>query len=174
MCLEEILWSNNITSGTAESINFIDKLSFANSGLVTSLSTSDTASHLDIKYKRLWAGELKSSSIIALNVLITDTFLIMIKHSIGFLTLRISVFRWLLDKLASSAVNIVWQDTLLMVRDGVIEEKSLWTVFYGCNILSADVEQVTLFQISKLAICFRTVKERSFIPICLSCDLGCC
>jgi len=122
MGLKEILWSHNVTSGTAESINFIDNFTIAESGLVTSLLLSYTASNLDIEYKRLWARELESSSIIALNVLVTDTLLVMIKHSIGFLTLRVSVWRWLLDELATATVDIVWQDALLMVGDGVIKE----------------------------------------------------
>jgi len=165
MCLKEVLWPNNVTSGTAESINFINNISITKSGLLTGLLCSYTASNLDIEYKWLWARELKSPSIIALNILVTNILLVVIKHSIGFLTPRISVFRWLLDKLASATVNIMWQDAFLMVRDAVIKEKTLWTIFYGCNPLPTDVEQVTLFKISELAISFRTVKEWSFIPI---------
>lgn len=59
-----------------------------------------------------------------------------------------------------------------MVRDGVIEEKPFGTVLYGGHPLPADVEQVALLKISELAICFWAVKEWSFIPICLSGDMG--
>lgn len=171
MSLEEILWSDNITSGTAEPINLIVDSPITEPGKITSLRLSDTAAHLDIEDKRVGAGELKSSTIIALNILVTNSFIMIIENTIGFLTLRISVRRRFLDKLATTAVNIVGQHTLLVVRDAVIEEKPFWAIFYCGYILPADIEQVALLQISKLAICFRTVKEWSFIPIFLSCDM---
>jgi len=128
----------------------------------------DTATNLHIKDKRVGARELKSSTIIALNVFITDSLIRMIEYPISFLTLLIPVWRRFLDKLPRSTVHIVRKNTFLMVGDAVIKKKPLWTVLYSCYFLPAYVEQITLFLVSELPIRFWTFKKRSLVSIILS------
>jgi len=69
--LQKILRSYDISPGTAEPVNFIKNSPFTQSGQLTSLLLPDTAANLDIKNERVWTRELKSTTIVALNVFIT-------------------------------------------------------------------------------------------------------
>jgi len=107
MGLEEVLRSYNISSGTAESINLIENFSFTKASLVTSLLRPDTTSNLDIKNERVRTRELKSSSIVALDIFVTHAFIWEIENTVCFLTLLIPVRGRFLDKLPSATVDIV-------------------------------------------------------------------
>jgi len=170
MSLEKILWSNNISTRAAESINLVEDLPVTESGQITSLLCSYTAANLHVEDQRVGARELKSSTIIALNVFITNGLIRMIEYSVSFLTLLISILRRFLDKLPSPTVNIVGKDTFLMVRNAVIEKESLWTVLYGCYTFPAYIKQIALLLISELSIWFWTFKERSFVSVVLCRD----
>lgn len=107
MGLEEVLWSYDISSGTAESINLIENLPFAKASCITSLLLPDTTSNLDIKNEWVGTRELKSSSIVALDIFVTHAFIWEIKNTVCFLALLIPVRGRFLDKLTSATVNIV-------------------------------------------------------------------
>ena len=107
MCLQQILWSNNIPAWAGKSINFIEDFSITESGEFACLFLSDTASNFDIKDKGVGTGEFKSSSIVTLNVLVTDGFIGKVENTISFLTLGVSVWGWLLNKFSGPAVYIM-------------------------------------------------------------------
>jgi len=171
MCLQQILWSNNIPAWAGKSINFIEDFSITESGEFACLFLPDTASNFDIKDKGVGTGEFKSSSIVTLNVLVTDSFIGKVENTISFLTLGVSVWGWLLNKFSGPAVYIMRKNTLLVVRNAVIKKQTFWAVFNSSNSLPADVKQIALFIIPELAIGFRTFKEWSLISILLSRDL---
>jgi len=170
MSLEKILWSNNISTRAAESINLVEDLPVTESGQITSLLCSYTAANLHVEDQRVGARELKSSTIIALNVFITNGLIRMIEYSVSFLTLLVSILRRFLDELPSPTVNIVGKDTFLMVGNAVIEKKSLWTILYSCYTFPAYVKQIALLLISEFPIWFWTLKERSFVSVVLCRD----
>lgn len=107
MGLDEVLWSYDISSGTAESVNLIENCPFAKASLVTSLLLSDTASSLDIENEWVRTRELKGSSIVALDIFVTHAFIWEIENTVCFLALLIPVRGRFLDKLASATVDIV-------------------------------------------------------------------
>lgn len=75
--------------------------------MVTSLLRPDTTSNLDIKNERVRTRELKSSSIVALDIFVTHAFIWEIENTVCFLTLLIPVRGRFLDKLPSATVDIV-------------------------------------------------------------------
>ena len=63
-----------------------------------------------------------------------------------------------LDKLPALAVYVVWQDALLMVPDGVVEEVAVLAEGGGGNVVDADVVEVALLRVGKQPIQLRADK----------------
>ena len=92
----------------------------------------------------------------------------MIEHTIGSLTLGISIGRRFLDINPVSTIYIVRQHTLLMIGNLVIKQQSLWTELDGGNIVTADVEQIALLIVSELAILLWADEVRCGLTVALT------
>jgi len=166
--LEKILWSESFTSGTFESVNFKDLFSIAPSGLLAGLLLPHTAAHEGVEHQGYGTGKLESVSIVALDVSVAGVFIVVVKHTVGSLTLGISVRRRFLDVNSISAVNVVGQHALLVVGNLIIKQQSFGTKLDGCYIISTNVKQVALLQIPEFSILFWTSKVRSLSAIVLT------
>ena len=152
MSLQKVLRSKSLSSGTFEAVNLKNLLAIASSGFLRGLVLPDAASDKDIKDQGDGTRQLVGSAVVALDIFVTDILVVMIEHSIGSLALWISVRGRFLDIDPVSAVYVVRQHTLLMVGNLVIKQQTLGTELDGGNIVTANVEQITLLKVSKLAI----------------------
>ena len=166
--LKQILWSECFTSGTFESINFKDLFSITPSGLLAGLLLPHTTANEDVEDQGYGAGQLKSISIVTLDVLVASILVRMVEHAIGSLTLGISVWRWFLDIDPVSTIHVMWQHALLVVGNLVIKQQSLGTELDGSYVISTNVKQVALLKISEFSILFWTSKVWSFSAIVLT------
>ena len=165
--LEEVLRPECFPPGTGEAVNLVDLLPVTPPGLLAGLLLPNAAPHLRVEDERDGAGELEGAAVVALDVLVADILLRVVEHTVGSLALRVSVGRGLLDVDPVPAVHIVGQNTLLVVGNLVVEEKTLGTELYVGNSLATDVEEVALLEVSELPVGFRTFKVRTEFSILL-------
>jgi len=161
MSLKKVLGSEGLASRTFEPVNLKDLFSVTTSGLLAGLLLPDTTSHKNIKHQGDGAWKFVGSAVVALNVLITHVVIVMIEDSIGSLALGISVRRRFLNVDSVSTIYVVRQHTFLMVWNFVIKQQSLGTELDGRNIVTTNVEQVALLEVSKFAILLWTDEVRS-------------
>merc|ERR1712240_649754 len=84
-----------------------------------------------------------------------------------------------LDKLPALAVYVVWQDALLMVPDGVVEEVAVLAEGGSGHVVDADVVEVALLRVGKQPVLLRadkvvhrTVEVEVFVSLA-PCSPGC-
>lgn len=142
--MKKVLWSKSFASGTFESVNLKDFFSITAPGFLAGLLLPDATSNKNIKHQGYGAWKFVGSAVVALNVLITHVFIVVIEDSIGSLALGISVRGRFLDVNSVSAVYVVRQHTFLMVWNFVIKQQSLGTELDGGNIVTTNVEKVAL------------------------------
>lgn len=151
--LQQALWSNGLCAGASEAVNLLELvLLVAVSGLLAQLSFSHTASNLDVEDEGCGAGHLKGSALVAVDVFVADSGVVKVKDAVSGLTSRINSRSSLLDQVSVATIDIVREDTLLVVGDAKVKEKSLVTQHSLSQTLPTNIIFVTLLCIWKPTI----------------------
>jgi len=153
MSLQQALGTNGLCTGATEAVNLQELvLLVAVSSLLAQLSFSHTASNLDVEDEGCGARHLKGSALVAVEVFVADSGIIKVKDAVSGLTTRINSRSSLLDQISVATIDIVREDTLLVVGDAKVKEQSLVTQHSLGHTLPTNKIFVTLLCIWKPTI----------------------
>ena len=157
MRLQQVLGANLLTTGTSESINLLEFLVLiAASGLLAQLLRADTAAMGYVKLQRCGARHFKSSTLVAVDVLVADGGVVKVEDAVGSLATRINSGGTFLHQETISALHIVRQHTFLAVGDRKVKEEALGTKNRFGGVFAANIILVTLLGIGEAAVHLRT------------------
>jgi len=170
--LQQVLGSDGVpATGASEAVHLQKFLGVvADSRQFALLLGTNTGADFHIKDEGVWAGELKGPSVVALDVLVAYSWVVVVKDSICLGAFWVRVGTGFLDELAISTVDVVRKDTLLMVHPCDVKEQALGAVFYCGNTFSADVKEIALLGIRELSIVFGADEVLCNVPVLLAGD----
>jgi len=159
MFLEESIGSDFAGSGAGEpfdGLEFSGVRSVAPLSLLGLLLVPDTASDGGVEDERSCTRHLEGCSVVAGVELGADVGIFVVEDAVGARALRVdSGLRFLLE-LAIFAVDVVGEDALLAVPDGVVKQKTVRTEVGLGDVVLADVVEIALFRICKESVLLRT------------------
>lgn len=119
---------------------------------------TDATSDGIVEDKGSGAGHLEGSAIVAGVELVADVRVLVVENAVGTRTPWINAGLRLLLEFPVFAIDVVRQDTLLAVADGVIEEEAVGAEVGLGHAVLTDVVKVALLRIGKETVLFRTSK----------------
>lgn len=157
--LEESVGSDLAGSGAGEAFDGLELSGIgtvAPLGLVGPLLLADAAADGRVEDERVGAGHLEGGAVVASVELVADGRVFVIKDAVGSLAPGVDSGLGLLLELSLAAVDVVREDALLAVPDGVVKEEAVWAENSLTYVVLAEVVEVTLFRVREEAVLLGT------------------